>query len=184
MIRNSHTFFYPIKMKTALLIAGLFLLFGSCFNDDEVDLEAKLQSDLVIIDEYLASKGIVALRDPEEKIRYTLVEEGIGKSPVDSTCVRVHFEGRFLDTDQVFTSGVEYSFPMAGDIIEGWKIALPLLQAGDSASIYIPSVLAYGATGIPTEGIDPDKNIVFHLRLIHVGTKYSQTPSPTGTCNQ
>lgn len=188
MTRHSQQIFHSINKTTALLIAGLFLLFGSCFNDDEPDLEAQLQADLVLIDEYLNTKGLVALRDPDEKIRYVLHREGDGRSPVDSSCIRARYQGRILDTDEVFTLGValdvDYSFPMAGDLIEGWKIALPLLQVGDSASIYIPSVLAYGATGIPTEGIGPDKNIVFHFGLKYVGTKYNSSPSPTGTCNQ
>jgi FKBP-type peptidyl-prolyl cis-trans isomerase FkpA len=183
MSRKSQ-FFYPIKIRMALLMAGLFLLFGSCFDDGEVDTDAQLQADLLLIDEYLASKGLVALRDPEEKIRYILHEEGTGKSPVDSSCVRATFEGRILDTDQIFTSMSKYSFPMAGDIIEGLKIGLPLLQAGDSATLYIPSVLAYGATGIPTEGIEPNKNIVFHFSVKYVGTRFSPTPSPDGTCDQ
>jgi hypothetical protein len=176
-------FFYPINMKTALLIAGLFLLFGSCFNDDEVDFDAQLQADLLLIDEYLATNGLVALRDPEEKIRYIIHAEGTGISPVDSSCVRATYEGRILDTDQIFTSGTDYSFPMAGDLIEGWEIALPLLQVGDEATLYIPSILAYGATGIPTEGIEPNKNVLFHFSLKYVGTKYSPTPSPAGSCN-
>jgi hypothetical protein len=183
MIRKSH-FFYPIRKRTALLIAGLFLLFGSCFNEDEVDFDAQLKADLAVIDEYLAAKGLVALKDPEDKIRYILHEEGEGRSPVDSSCVRATFLGKILDTDQVFTSGENYSFPMGGDVIEGWKIGLRILQAGDSVSLYIPSILAYGATGIPTEGIDPNKNIVVHFELKYVGTKYSPTPSPLGTCNQ
>jgi FKBP-type peptidyl-prolyl cis-trans isomerase FkpA len=177
-------FFYPIKIRIALLMAGLFLIFGSCFDDGEVDFDAQLQADLLLIDEYLTTKGLVALRDPEEKIRYVLHVEGTGKSPVDSTCVRATYEGRILDTDQIFAAGTDYSFPMAGDIIEGWKIALPLLQAGDEATIYIPSILAYGPTGIPTEGIEPNKNVLFHFSLKYVGTKYSPTPSPAGTCNQ
>jgi FKBP-type peptidyl-prolyl cis-trans isomerase FkpA len=183
MSRKSQ-FFYPIKIRMALLMAGLFLLFGSCFDDGETDTDAQLQADLLLIDEYLASKGLVALRDPEEKIRYILHVEGTGISPVDSSCVRATYEGRILDTDQVFTSRISYSFPMAGDIIEGLKVGLPLLQAGDSATLYIPSVLAYGPTGIPSEGIDPNQNIAFHFSLKYVGTKFNPSPSPAGTCNQ
>ncbi len=183
MYKTSQLNLSPIKMRSALLIAGLFLLFVGCFDKDEIDLDAQLQTDLALIDEYLAAKSIVPLKDPENKIRYVLHVEGEGRSPHDTTCVRATYQGKILDSDQIFTSGESYSFPMAGDIIEGLKIALPLLRIGDSATIYIPSVLAYGATGIPIEGIEPNKNVLFHFSLKHVGKTYSSSPSPAGTCN-
>jgi FKBP-type peptidyl-prolyl cis-trans isomerase FkpA len=183
MYRESPLNLYPIRKRTALLVVGLFLLFGACFDNDEVDFAAQLQADLALIDEYLAAKSITALKDAENKIRYVLHREGTGRSPHDTTCVRANYQGKILDSDQVFTSAEGYSFPMAGDIIEGLKIALPLLQMGDSATIYIPSILAYGVSGIPTEGIEPNKNVYFHFGLSHVGKTYSPSPSPLGSCN-
>ena len=184
MLRGVHSYFNFTIRKSALLIAGLFLLSVSCFNKDDVDLDAQLAADLVLIDQYLADHNIVALSDPENKIRYVIHEEGTGRHPHDTTCVRAEFfEGRFLDDDKIFSSGEDFSFPLGGDVIEGWKIGLPLLQVGDSATLYIPSVFAYGATGIPIEGIGPNKNVLFRFRIDKVGKTYSPNPSPTGTCN-
>jgi FKBP-type peptidyl-prolyl cis-trans isomerase FkpA len=172
-----------IIRKSALLFAGLFLLFTSCFDSDEIDFDAQLASDLATIDKYLTDNGITALQDPDNQIRYVIHEEGTGITPVLTNCIRATYEGRTLDTDKKFTSGFNYAFPLAGDVIEGWKIGVPLLQAGDSVSFYIPSVLAYGPSGIPEEGIDPNVNVVFHFELKYVGKAYSASPSPDGTCN-
>jgi FKBP-type peptidyl-prolyl cis-trans isomerase len=183
MLRQEPQRFNFTTRKSALLIAGLFLLFASCFNDDEVDFDAQLKADLALIDQYLAERNIVALTDPENKIRYVIHKEGTGVSPRDTNCVKATYEGRIMETDKVFASGTESSFPLSGDLIEGWKIGLPLLQVGDEATLYIPSILAYGPTGIPIEGIDPNQNVLFHFKMEHVGKNYSPTPSPTGTCN-
>lgn len=183
MLRKLHLRISILRKITALLLAGLFLLFSGCFDDDEVDFDAQLKADLALIDEYLASRNIVALKDPQERIRYVLHVEGEGRSPHDTTCVRATYQGKILDTDQVFISATNQSFPMAGALIEGWKIALPLLHVGDQATIYIPSILAYGPTGIPNEGIEPNKNVVFNFSLEYVGKTYSSSPSPTGSCN-
>jgi FKBP-type peptidyl-prolyl cis-trans isomerase len=179
MCRKSQLNLYRVKTRTALLIAGLFLLLGACFDNDEVDFDAQLQADLAIIDQYLAAKGITPLIDPENKVRYVLHVEGTGRSPHDTTCVKATYQGKILDTEQIFTSEEKNTFRMSGDIIEGWKIALPLLQIGDSATIYVPSVLAYGTAGNPGEGIAPNENLLFHFRVHNVGKTNTTGASPT-----
>ena len=69
-----------------------------------------------------------------------------------------------------FDSGKNISFPLTS-VIDGWKIGIPLLDVGDSATLYIPSGLAYGYYGYPPE-IPGNANLIFNVGLTKVGTTY------------
>ena len=172
-----------IRKRSALFIAGLFLLTISCFDDNEIDFDKQLTEDLAKIDQYLADHGIVALNDSTKQIRYVIHESGSGIPPTLDSCINATYLGKLLDTEQNFTGAIRHSFPMGGDLIQGWKLLIPLLVPGDSVTFYVPSVLAYGQTGIPDENIPPNANVFFHFKLKHVGKVYSQSPSPAGSCN-
>jgi len=170
------------KKLPALYFTGLFLLYSGCFHDNEKDAAKKLTSDLGRIDQYLAEHGIAAQQDPTGKVRYVIHEAGTGAQPTAESCIMLHYKGKYLDDGKIFTNSERSSYPMAGDILQGWKLGMPQLHEGDSATLYIPSGLAYGPTGIPLQNIPPDAIVYFELKLFHVGEKYSPTPSPTGNC--
>ena len=176
-----HTYFNKLS---ALFLTGLFLLCSGCFHDDEKDAAKQLTADLARIDQYLTDHGITADQDPAGKIRYVIDEDtvGTGPSPTLESCVMLRYTGRFLDDRTVFTQSTRSSYPMAGDLIEGWKIGLPLLREGGKATLYIPSGLAFGPSGLPLQNIPPNAIVYFELKLFHVGEKYSPDPSPTGNC--
>jgi len=171
------------KKLPALFLTGLFLLYSGCFHDDEKDAAKQLTADLARIDQYLTDNNIDAQPDPTGKIRYMIHEAGTGDaSPTADGCIMLHYEGKFLDDGTTFTKSERSSYPMAGDLIDGWKIGMPLLHQGDSATLYVPSGLAYGPSGLPLQNIPPNAVVYFTLRLFHVGEKYSPDPSPTGNC--
>jgi FKBP-type peptidyl-prolyl cis-trans isomerase FkpA len=172
------------QKRLALFITGLFLLCGSCFDDNEIDFDKQLKEDLAIIDQYLSDQGIVALSDSTKQIRYVIHKNGIGEIPTrDTCCINATYVGKILGTEANFTGAIRRSFPMGGDLIDGWKLFIPLLHAGDSVTFYIPSGLAYGPSGIPNENIPPNANVYFHFKLMHIGKVYSPSPQPAGSCN-
>jgi FKBP-type peptidyl-prolyl cis-trans isomerase FkpA len=172
------------SIKSALQFAGLFLLFASCFDDPEANVDAQLKADLAVIDQYLLDNNIAALKDAEDQIRYVIhIDDADGVLPTLENCVTADFNSELLADSTQFSLGDDFSFSLAGDLIEGWKIGIPLLKSGDSVTFYIPSGLAYGQYGIPLEGIPPNANIITHFKLMKVGTTYSTTPSPAGSCN-
>lgn len=172
-----------LSKRSALLIAGLFLLCASCFDTDEIDFDKQLEEDLSVIDQYLVDHSITPLNDSTKRIRYVIHESGTGETPTLDSCISANFVGKLLDTEEKFTEGAEFSFPLAGDLIDGWKLLIPLLHQGDSVTFYIPSGLAYGSTGIPLENIPPNANVFFHFKLLRVGKTYSQSPAPAGSCD-
>jgi FKBP-type peptidyl-prolyl cis-trans isomerase FkpA len=171
------------QKRLALFIAGLFLLCASCFDDNEVDFDKQLTEDLAVIDQYLTDHGIVALSDSTKRIRYVIHKSGTGATPSLDSCINATYVGKVLDSEASFTGAIRRSFPMGGDLIDGWKLFIPLLHTGDSVTFYIPSGLAYGPSGIPNENIPPNANVYFHFKLMHVGKVYSQSPPPAGSCN-
>jgi FKBP-type peptidyl-prolyl cis-trans isomerase len=63
-------------------------------------------------------------------------------------------------------------------VIAGWKLAIPMLGVGDSATFYIPSKLAYGPQGYPG-AIPPDAILIFNVKLLAVKDGFDQA---TRTC--
>lgn len=168
-----------MKLTTGLSIIVLFsfLLLVGCLgvNDEGLSFEKQLDKDLEEIDAYLAANSITALKDPDDLIRYVIHEEGTGSVPKLSGCVTAAYEGKFYD-GITFDEDEDVAFPLNA-VILGWQIGMPLLQQGDSATLYIPSGLGYGTQG--AHGIPGNTNLIFHVRLKHVGTVYD---GASGTC--
>ena len=165
-------------MKKALkVIVGFFLLVpfivGSCMirdTEDFPDFNEQLQKDLAAIDSYLASKNLTPQQDDGGFIRYVIYRDSIDtKKPTIDSCVTVHYEGRLLSNGVVFDYGEGVSFPVSS-LIDGWKIGLPLLNEGDSVTLFVPSGLGYGFYG--SQEIPANANLMFDIALHKVGSTY------------
>jgi len=170
-------------MKTRLmkvLIAVLVILplfLTSCLMDqgeDFPDFNEQLQKDLEIIDNYLADNNIDAEQDPDGFIRYVVHRDSTtgSKATLDS-CAVVNYRGLLLSNSQEFDKGSNFAFPVSG-VIDGWKVAIPLLNVGDSATLYIPSGLGYGYYGFKPD-IPSNANLVFNVAIKNVGRTYKST---------
>jgi FKBP-type peptidyl-prolyl cis-trans isomerase len=173
-------------MKNGLKsVVGFFLVLpfviGSCMmNDTEdfPDFNEQMAKDIAAIDSYLASKGIVAIQD-NSGIRYVMHYDSVGtKKPTIDSCVTANYVGKLLSTEQEFDDGEGVSFPLSG-VIDGWKLGIPLLSLGDSATLYIPSGLGYGFYGYPPE-IPGNAILIFHVGITKVGSTYKTSDR---TCN-
>ena len=148
------------SVATFVMIVALM----ACSADDVITDADQLAIDIQIIDEYLIENNITAIED-ESGLRYELHEEGDGISPEILDNVHVRYFGTLLGDSVPFDSSDSISFPL-NKLIEGWQIGFQLLQEGDSATLYIPSGLAYGSTG--NGPIPPDANLEFIVKLIKV----------------
>lgn len=177
-------------MKTGLkvvvgFLALLPLVMGSCMmnkEDDIPDFNEQLQKDIATIDSYLASNNIVAAQDVSG-LRYVIHRDSTETNrPTVDSCVTADYSGKLLANGHEFDKGTGVSFPLNG-VIDGWKIGIPLLNEGDSATLYIPSGYAYGYYGYPPE-IPKNANLIFHVALRKVGSTYKPGSSTTpGSCN-
>lgn len=127
--------------------------------------------DAAIINKYLTDNKITAQEDTSG-IRYVIHHTASGKKPTAENCVEVKYTGKFLKDGKVFDQNDKIAFPLNG-VIPGWRIGIPMLGIGDSATFYIPSGLAYGPQGYPG-AIPPDAILIFDVKLLSVGEGFDQ----------
>ena len=166
-----------------VLFACVAMVAVGCLNDDEPEVpsfEEQLEKDIQAIDTYLASKNIVA-QTHTSGLRYVIHETGTGNKPTADSCVTSNYKGLFLSSEQKFDEGQGISFPLKG-VIDGWRLGIPLLNEGDSATLYVPSGLGYGYYGYPPV-IPSNANLIFNVKVLKVGQVYSSSPGPKGSCD-
>ena len=103
-------------------------------------------------------------------LKYIMLEEGKGASPVAGQNVSVHYAGYLLDGtkfDSSYDRGEPITFPLGqGRVIKGWDEGIGLLKIGGKAKLIIPPDLAYGnrAVGpIPANSI-----LMFEVELVDI----------------
>ncbi|CAL5363662.1 unnamed protein product [Camellia sinensis] len=84
--------------------------------------------------------------------------------------VDVHYEGRLVETDEVFDTTHEdntiFTFELGkGNVIKGWDIALRTMKVGEVAKLTLKPEYAYGSTGSLPD-IPPDATLVFEIELV------------------
>lgn len=102
-------------------------------------------------------------------LQYRIIREGSGDSPGPNDSVVTHYEGKTLDGtifDSSIRRGTPTRFPVNG-VIQGWQEALQLMRVGSKWEIFVPSNLAYGATGSGGT-IEPHATLIFQLELIAI----------------
>lgn len=114
----------------------------------------------------------------ESGLSYEVTEVGTGEQPQAGDKVTVHYTGYLTDSaktkfDSSLDRGKPFTFTLGkGQVIKGWDEGIALLKAGDKATLYIPSDLAYGERGAG-QVIPPNADLVFEVELISF-----ETPEP------
>ncbi len=151
------------------------------FQAYQTEMAAKKQvgqkvKDQEIIKKYLADNNVTAQQDTSG-IHYVLYTNKGGAKPNVEQCIEIKYVGKFLADGKIFDQSEKISYPLS-QMIPGWQLAIPLLGVGDSATLYIPSTLGYGAQGYPG-AIPPNAVLIFDVELLGVGAGYNQE---TRTC--
>ncbi|MBN2236662.1 MAG: FKBP-type peptidyl-prolyl cis-trans isomerase [Bacteroidales bacterium] len=128
----------------------------------ESDYDAQLEIDKAIIEQYLSDHDLTA-QVTASGLYYIINNPGTGVQPTISSNVTVNYTGK-LTTGLVFDSGTS-SFPLS-NVIKGWQEGIPLLKAGGTGKLFIPSGLGYGTTG--SGSIPANTVLIFDVYLISV----------------
>lgn len=119
-----------------------------------------------LLEDNAKRKGVITTKSG---LQYEILEKGKGATPKDTDIVKVNYEGKLAD-GTVFDSSIKRGEPAefpVNAVIPGWQEALKLMQVGEKIKLYIPSDLAYGATGAPG-AIPPNSVLVFDVELLDI----------------
>ena len=103
-------------------------------------------------------------------LQYQVLRPGPGARPTATSKVRVNYEGKLLD-GTVFDSSYQRGEPAEfglNQVIAGWTEGVALMPVGSKYRFWIPSSLAYGASGTQGGPIGPDATLSFDVELMGI----------------
>jgi FKBP-type peptidyl-prolyl cis-trans isomerase FkpA len=142
----------------------------------------QLPKDNAAIAEYLKKNNLTAkAKKTAGGTWYVITKRGTGALPQTGQTVSVRYRGTVLATGREFDSsakhgGTPFDFVLGtGQVIPGWDQGIAMLPKGSTATLLIPSSLAYGTRGAGAD-IPADANLRFEVELVDV--KGAATASP------
>jgi len=88
-------------------------------------------------------------------------------TPNLNSTITVTYEASTLDGNVVEDKTTSPVTKQLNKFIEGWRLALPYIQQGGRIKMILPSVLAYGCTGI-SGTVPPNSPLYYDIVLIKV----------------
>ena len=153
-------------MKAKIFVLLVFVVGIACDKKTPVvPASVRLEQDVATIAEYLAANKITATKDTTG-LSYVIHVLGTGVKPTIFDCVKAKYTGKLMSDNTVFDeNSTGYKLSLRGSIA-GWQIVFPLFPRGTKATLYIPSVYAYGARG--SGSIPANSILIFEVELVDV----------------
>jgi len=117
-----------------------------------------------------SKEGVVTL---PSGLQYKILKAGEGKTPSGNDVVFCHYRGTLLngmEFDSSYRRGTKPSPFALTRVMKGWKEALQLMPVGSKWQIFVPSDLAYGASGAG-KVIEPNSTLIFDLELVSIKSR-------------
>jgi FKBP-type peptidyl-prolyl cis-trans isomerase FkpA len=157
------------------LVLLIVLVTLSCRNDEDdcglPDLEVRAEcappSDrmgllpLELMDLYVTEQGLNVTKSPDN-LWYVITNPGSDEKPSVNDRVRVDYEGYFRNNCR-FDGTSDISFRLT-NLIEGWKLGIPLVGKCGTIKLILPPSLAYGSN--PPPGIPRGEPLIFDINLL------------------
>jgi len=127
--------------------------------------QSNLEKSKAFLAENQKKDGVQTLKSG---LQYIVLKKRQGKSPSQSSVVKVNYEGKLI-TGEVFDASAKHGGPAefpVNKVIAGWTEALQRMAVGDKWQLFIPPELAYGLQGPP--GIGPNQALVFEVELLEI----------------
>ena len=114
------------------------------------------------------NKSRAGVKVTPEGVQYEVLKEGTGLNPSLTDTVKVHYIGK-VHTGETFDNSYERGEPLdleLDNVIEGWKIGIPLMKKGAKYRFFIPYNLGYGERG--SGPIPPYSTLIFDVELLDI----------------
>jgi FKBP-type peptidyl-prolyl cis-trans isomerase len=153
-------------MKRNVWMAFLLapFLFAGCGKTDTECVPATVASEKAAMVAYCTANNIT-YTEHASGILYEVMAPGLGTQPTVANTVSVVYTGKLLNGTQ-FDATANPASLFLGQMIEGWKIGIPLIKKGGRIKLVIPSSLAYGCNG--KASIPPNAPLYFEVSLTDV----------------
>jgi FKBP-type peptidyl-prolyl cis-trans isomerase FkpA len=155
------------------LVISFLLLTGPGCVKNTACTPKSASSEAAQIQNYASANGITAVAT-SSGLYYQVLDPGTGASPSINSRVVITYTAMLLDgtvfdqrTTPNNTQATGPDSPWAlGDLIEGWRIGIPLIKKGGHIKLIVPSSMAYGCTGYGT--IPGNSVLFFDINLVDV----------------
>jgi FKBP-type peptidyl-prolyl cis-trans isomerase FkpA len=146
--------------KCVLLFSLIIAVLSSCKKtSDTAAIQAA--ADDATIQSYIKANGITnAVKDPSG-LYYSIITPGTGPYPTSTSNVSVSYTGKTTD-GTVFETGPSTFFSLP-NVIKGWQIGIPHINAGGTILLLIPSALGYGT--VANGSIPANSVLIFTIGL-------------------
>ncbi len=147
-----------------LVLSCASLLFAGTGCNKECKPKAPAK-EVPQITAFASANGITPTAHPSG-LYYEIITEGSGQTANANSAISIIYRGTFLD-GRVFDERTTASPAWAlSDLIEGWKIGIPLIKEGGRIKLIVPSSLAYGCE--PYLSIPGNSVLYFDISLLDV----------------
>ena len=154
------------KLVLPLSLILLLLINVSCFKNADKCSPRTPASEAAAMNAYAAGNGITPTVDPSG-LFYQILDPGTGAAVTATSKIFITYTGKRTD-GTVFDSQSNSSltgWPL-NQLIEGWRVGIPLIKAGGHILLVVPSSMAYGCQGYGAIG--PNTILFFDITLVDV----------------
>lgn len=152
------------KLLLSFLLAGPVLLTSCSKTGESGCTPATVASEKAAMVAFCSANGITYTEHPSG-ILYEIIAPGTGAQPVATSTVSAIYTGKLMNGSTFDATATPISFPLT-NVIDGWKIGIPLIKVGGRIRMVIPSALGYSCVG--TNGIPGNSPLFFDVTLTAV----------------
>lgn len=166
--------------EQATLLLPAKLAFGNAASTDgNIPANSMIRWDVTLkrsrteaqqIDEYLTANPIGAVDRTSSGLRFILTKANpTGAVPATGQTYSINYSGRLLRSATPFDKGTLDWSPGQNKYVKGFEEALSRMRVGEKATVFFPSTLGYGTTGIVQNGtyvIPPNAPLSFDLEIV------------------
>ena len=154
------------KLLFPLFLALILFSDAGCLKESTACTPKTPSSEATALQAYCAGNGITPTIHPSG-LFYQIINQGTGPAATANSTIYITYVGKLVD-GTVFDQQSNASatgWPL-NQLIEGWRVGIPLIQKGGEIKLVVPSSMAYGCSGygsIPGNAI-----LYFDITLVNV----------------
>ncbi|MCW3122414.1 MAG: hypothetical protein JWQ38_1906 [Flavipsychrobacter sp.] len=141
---------------------------------DVQDVVDQATTDDKLLQAYFAKNSIKASKTPSG-LYYTISKQGTGPTAKPGKKVTMNYTGKTMDgktfdsnQDPKFNHVQPFPFVLGqGQVIKGWDEGIQLLQKGSKGTLFIPSGMGYGPSGMGG-AIPPNAVLIFDVEVLDI----------------